>query len=179
MRDCKRKAGLAPGEAMYPVSTFKGGVLELVADEADAWCGRLCGWFNLNEATAYRPQSAPDPTYKLDRLMETTMRRALQLIPVFLVATAVVVFDVATAHACNPHITMSQVDKALASTGLKGSKLADANALRDYMAEAVQRNDQTRARHLETQVMVLMGYVEDPPVSRSAGCTRTWSKKAQ
>lgn len=82
----------------------------------------------------------------------------------------------APAAACNPHITMSQVDGALAGSKLKGSQLADANALRDYMAEAVQRNDQRRAHHLETQVMRLMGYVEDPPASRSAGCTRMWRK---
>ena len=80
------------------------------------------------------------------------------------------------ASACNPHITMSQVDSALAGTRLKGSQLADANALRDDMAEAVQRNDQRRAHNIETQVMRLMGYVEDPPVSRSAGCSRVWRK---
>ena len=82
----------------------------------------------------------------------------------------------APAYACNPHITMSQVDQALASTRLKSALKADANALRDYMAEAVQSNDQRRAHHLETQVMQLMGYVEDRPVSRSAGCTRVWKK---
>jgi hypothetical protein len=79
--------------------------------------------------------------------------------------------------ACNPHITMSQVDQALSSSRLTGSRLADANALRDYMAEAVQRNDQRRAHNIETQVMALMGYVEDRPVSRSAACARTWVKK--
>ncbi len=81
------------------------------------------------------------------------------------------------AWACNPHITMSQVDQALAGTRLKGSRLADANALRDDMAEAVQRKDQRMAHHIETQVMALMGYVEDRPVSRSAGCSRNWVKK--
>lgn len=81
------------------------------------------------------------------------------------------------AAACNPHITMSQVDTALSSTSLKGGKLADANALRDDMAEALQRNDQRRAHHVETQVMALMGYVEDRPVSRSASCTRNWVKR--
>ena len=80
--------------------------------------------------------------------------------------------------ACNPHITMSQVDQALATTRLTGSRLADANALRDYMAEAVQRNDQRRAHHIETQVMALMGYVEDRPVSRGGtACARTWVRK--
>lgn len=81
-----------------------------------------------------------------------------------------------SALACNPHITMSQVDSALSATRLKGSKLADANALRDDMAEAVTRNDQRRAHHIETQVMQLMGYVEDRPVSRSSGCSRVWKK---
>ncbi len=83
---------------------------------------------------------------------------------------------VAPAAACNPTVTMSQVDQALATTRLKGSQLADANALRDYLAEALQRNDQRRATHIETQVMQLMGYVEDRPVSRSAGCSRSWKK---
>ncbi len=82
----------------------------------------------------------------------------------------------APAYACNPHITMSQVDQALASTRLKSPQKADANALRDYMAEAVQGNDQRRAHQLETQVMQLMGYVEDRPVSRSGGCSRVWKK---
>jgi hypothetical protein len=59
---------------------------------------------------------------------------------------------------------------------LKGPSLADANALRDDMAEALQRNDQRRAHHVETQIMGLMGYVEDRPVSRSVGCTRNWRK---
>jgi hypothetical protein len=82
------------------------------------------------------------------------------------------------ALACNPHITMSQVDQALSSTRLTGSRLADANALRDYMAEAVQRNDQRGAHNIETQVMALMGYVEDRPVSRSAAaCARTWVRR--
>ena len=81
------------------------------------------------------------------------------------------------ALACNPQITMSQVDNALTSARIKGSQLADANALRDYMAEAVQKNDQRRAHHLETQVMALMGYVEDRPVSRSGGCSRVWTRK--
>ena len=82
----------------------------------------------------------------------------------------------APASACNPHITMSQVDQALASTRLKSPQRADADALRDYMAEAVQNKDQRRAHQLETQVMQLMGYVEDRPVSRSAGCSRVWKK---
>lgn len=82
------------------------------------------------------------------------------------------------ASACNPHITMSQVDQALGATRLAGSRLADANALRDYMAEAVQRSDQRRAHHIETQLMALMGFVEDRPVSRGGvACARTWSKK--
>lgn len=89
---------------------------------------------------------------------------------------AAVSFGAPSASACNPHITMSQVDSALSSTRLNGSKLADANALRDDMAEAVMRNDQRRAHHIETQVMQLMGYVEDRPVSRSAGCSRVWKK---
>ena len=79
------------------------------------------------------------------------------------------------AAACNPSVTMSQVDQALSSTRLKGTRLADANALRDYLAEALQRNDQRRAQHLEAQLMALMGYVEDRPVSRG-GCSRTWRK---
>ncbi len=83
---------------------------------------------------------------------------------------------ISPASACNPQITMSQVDQALSSTRLKGSQRADADALRDYMAEAVHKNDQRRAQHLETQVMQLMGYVEDRPVSRSAGCVRVWKK---
>ncbi len=89
---------------------------------------------------------------------------------------AVLVAGAGPAQACNPHITMSQVDQALASTRLKSPQAADANALRDYMAEAVQKNDQRRAHQLETQVMQLMGYVEDRPVSRSGGCSRTWKK---
>lgn len=92
------------------------------------------------------------------------------------IATALALSS-APVSACNPHITMSQVDQALATTRLKGSKLADANALRDDLAEAVQRNDQRLAHHIETQVMALMGYVEDRPVSRSGGCSRIWSKK--
>lgn len=89
---------------------------------------------------------------------------------------AVMAGGAGTAHACNPHITMSQVDQALSSTRLKSPQKADADALRDYMAEAVQKNDQRRAHHLETQVMQLMGYVEDRPVSRSGGCARVWKK---
>ncbi len=79
------------------------------------------------------------------------------------------------AFACNPTVTISQVDKALHGTGLKGGKLADANALRDDLAEALQRNDQHRAHVVETSVMNLMGYVEDRPVSRG-GCERNWKK---
>ena len=71
---------------------------------------------------------------------------------------------------------MSTVDGALASTRLKGSQLADANALRDYLAEALQRNDQRRAHNIETQLMALMGYVEDRPVSRG-GCARSWTRR--
>ena len=71
---------------------------------------------------------------------------------------------------------MSQVDKALGATRLKGTQLADANSLRDYLAEALQRNDQRRAHNIETQLMALMGYVEDRPVSRD-GCTRSWTKR--
>ena len=89
---------------------------------------------------------------------------------------ALVAAGTAPALACNPHITMSQVDQALASSRLKSPQKADADALRDYMAEAVQKNDQRRAHHLETQVMQLMGYVEDRPVSRSGGCARVWKK---
>jgi hypothetical protein len=105
--------------------------------------------------------------------MEAEMKR---LVCVAAVALAVAVAS-APAQACNPQITMSQVDNALSSAKLKSSQMADANALRDYMAEAVQRNDQRRAHHLETQVMALMGYVEDRPVSRSAGCARVWTRK--
>lgn len=102
------------------------------------------------------------------------MARAL----IFAIAAAgLVIAAAAPAFACNPHITMSQVDQALSSSRLTSSRLADANALRDYMAEAVQRNDQRRAHNIETQVMALMGYVEDRPVSRSAGCARTWVRK--
>lgn len=99
-----------------------------------------------------------------------------RLVCVAAVALAVALAP-APAQACNPQITMSQVDNALSSVKLKGSQMADANALRDYMAEAVQRNDQRRAHHLETQVMGLMGYVEDRPVSRGAGCARVWTRK--
>lgn len=104
------------------------------------------------------------------------MIRAMQLRALAATTGVLAIFGAAPALACNPHITMSQVDAALAASGLKGSKLADANALRDYMAEAVQKNDQRRAHHIETQVMQLMGYVEDRPVSRSAGCSRVWKK---
>lgn len=90
-------------------------------------------------------------------------------------AGALVLSCAQQAAACNPTVTMSQVDGALASTRLKGSKLADANALRDYLAEALQRNDQRRAQNIETQLMQLMGYVEDRPVSRD-GCTRNWKR---
>lgn len=89
---------------------------------------------------------------------------------------AIIAGGTAPAQACNPHITMSQVDQALATTRLKSALMADANALRDYMAEAVQNNDQRRAHQLETQVMQLMGYVEDRPVSRSGGCSRVWKR---
>ena len=97
------------------------------------------------------------------------MNRALQLVVSAAVVGAVLAGGAAPAMACNPTITMGQVDQALASTRLNGSKLADANALRDDMAEAVQRNDQRRAHNIESQVMALMGYVEDRPVSRGAG----------
>lgn len=104
------------------------------------------------------------------------MIRAVQLFASSAVLGAALIGAAAPAAACNPHITMSQVDRALASARLKTSQLADANALRDYMAEAVQKNDQRRAAHLETQVMQLMGYVEDRPVSRGGGCSRVWKK---
>ena len=101
------------------------------------------------------------------------MNRAVQLG----VSLAALALWAAPAAACNPTITMGQVDQALASSRLRGSQIADANALRDYMAEAVQKNDQRRAHHLETQVMSLMGYVEDRPVSRGGGCARAWVKQ--
>lgn len=104
------------------------------------------------------------------------MIRALQLVVSAAAMGVALAGAVTPAAACNPHITMSQVDQALGGTRLKGSQLADANALRDYMAEAVQKNDQRRAHHLETQVMQLMGYVEDRPVSRGGGCSRVWKK---
>ncbi len=113
--------------------------------------------------------------------MEAEMKRLVCVVAAGLaVALSIVLAVVLTtvpAFACNPQITMSQVDNALSSAGIKGSQLADANALRDYMAEAVQRNDQRRAHQLETQVMALMGYVEDRPVSRSGGCARVWTRK--
>ncbi len=104
------------------------------------------------------------------------MVRVVQLIVCAAVLGGLMVAETAPAAACNPHITMSQVDQALGTVRLKGSQLADANALRDYMADAVQRNDQRRAHQLETQVMALMGYVEDRPVSRTAGCSRVWKR---
>lgn len=129
----------------------------------------------MNGETAICRVVAVAVLHKTGGLMEDAMIRAVQLV-VSAAAVAVVAGAATPAAACNPHITMSQVDQALTSSRLKGSKLADANALRDYMAEAVQKNDQRRAHHLETQVMQLMGYVEDRPVSRSAGCARVWKK---
>lgn len=105
------------------------------------------------------------------------MNRAAQLVASVTLLGAMLTAGAAPAAACNPTITMSQVDQALGSVRLTGSKLADANALRDDMAEAVQRNDQRRAHNIESQVMALMGYVEDRPVSRSAGCSRNWTKR--
>ena len=105
--------------------------------------------------------------------MEAEMKRLVCVVAVGLAA----LLTAAPAFACNPQITMSQVDNALGASKLKAPQLADANALRDYMAEAVEKNDQRRAQHLETQVMALMGYVEDRPVSRSAGCARVWTRK--
>lgn len=97
-----------------------------------------------------------------------------------LAAAAVTVFMGASgttpAVACNPQPSMSQVDQALASSRLKGSRLADANALRDDMAEALVRKDVRLAQHLETQVMQLMGYVEGKPQWRG-GCSRNWIKQ--
>ena len=109
-------------------------------------------------------------------IMSGIMNRAMKLGVCAAVLGTVMAAGAAPAAACNPTITMSLVDQALSSSRLKGPNLADANALRDYMAEAVQKNDQRRAQHLETQVMSLMGYVEDRPVSRSAGCSRVWKK---
>jgi hypothetical protein len=105
------------------------------------------------------------------------MLRLMQLAAVSVGLVAMAPGVVPPALACNPHITMSSVDQALATSGLKGDWLADANSLRAQMAEAVQRNDQRRAHHVETRLMGLMGYVEDPPVSRSVGCGRTWQKR--
>lgn len=102
------------------------------------------------------------------------MSRLMQLIASAVALCGAALTIVPPAAACNPHITMSMVDQALSTTRLKGPWLADANALRDNMAEAVQRNDQRRAHHVETQLMGLLGYVEDRPVSRGAGCTRNW-----
>lgn len=90
-------------------------------------------------------------------------------------AVAIAVLPSTSALACNPTVTMAQVDQALASTKLKGSKLADANALRDDLAEALQRNDQHRAHVVEASVMRLMGYVEAPATSRG-GCERIWKR---
>ena len=105
------------------------------------------------------------------------MNRAAQLVASVTLLGAMLTAGAAPAAACNPTITMSQVDQALGSARLVGSKLADANALRDDLAEALLRNDQRRATHVETQLMALMGYVADRPVSRG-GCARTWSKRA-
>lgn len=104
------------------------------------------------------------------------MPRVVQLLFSAAVAGLTLCASVLPAAACNPTVTMSQVDQALRSTGLKGGKLADANALRDDLAEALQRNDQHRAHVVETSLMGLMGYVEGPAVSRD-GCTRSWQKK--
>ncbi len=105
------------------------------------------------------------------------MHGFMQLVARLVVVGAGVMVAVAPAAACNPHITMSMVDQALASANFAGPKRADANALRADMAAAVHRNDQRRAQHVETQLMGLMGYVEDRPVSRSAGCARAWRKR--
>lgn len=97
-----------------------------------------------------------------------------------LAATALVVtIAISTAVpaiACNPQPNMSQVDQALASSRLKGSRLADANALRDDLAEALMRKDVRLAQHIETQVMQLMGYVEGKPQWRG-GCSKNWVKQ--
>ena len=82
------------------------------------------------------------------------------------------------AVACMPPANLDQVDRALSSTRLTGSKRADANALRDYMAEALTRRDVRSAVHIETQAMNLLGYKEvEGPIVRG-GCTRSWVPKA-
>ena len=109
--------------------------------------------------------------------MEDAMIRAVKRAVVATTFGLVLAAGALPAAACNPTVTMSQADQALAATRLEGSQLADANALRDDLAEALLRNDQRRASHVETQLMALMGYVADRPVSRG-GCARTWSKRA-
>jgi len=103
------------------------------------------------------------------------MTRSLQLCVLGL-AAGIAMWSVPAA-ACMPPVSMDQVDRALSATRLTGSKLADANALRDDMAEALSRRDVRMAAHLETQAMALMGYSQaEGPVSRS--CGTTWVRKA-
>lgn len=135
----------------------------------------------LNAPSATCPLAVTATTHQECGLMEDAMigitNKTVQLVVSVAMLAAMLTAGAAPAAACNPTITMGQVDQALGSVRLTGSKLADANALRDDMAEAVQRNDQRRAHNIETQVMALMGYVEDRPVSRSAGCSRNWTKR--
>ncbi len=96
-------------------------------------------------------------------------------------ATLVLVAAAASAQpaaACMPSTNLDQVDRALSTTRLTGSKKADANALRDYMADAIARRDVRAATNIETQAMNLMGYKEvEGPIIRG-GCTRSWVPKA-
>lgn len=105
------------------------------------------------------------------------MTRALQLTLAAL-SLAVVAIAAQPAAACMPPTNLDQVDRALSSTRLTGSKKADANALRDYMADAIARRDVRTATNIETQAMNLMGYKEvEGPIVRG-GCTRSWVPKA-
>lgn len=94
------------------------------------------------------------------------------------VALVIAAASAQPAAACMPPANLDQVDRALSSTRLTGSKKADANALRDYMADAIARRDVRTATHIETQAMNLMGYKEvEGPIVRG-GCTRSWVPKA-
>ena len=105
------------------------------------------------------------------------MTRALH-ITLTALALALAAASSQPAAACMPPTNLDQVDRALSSTQLTGSKKADANALRDYMADAIARRDVRAATNIETQAMNLMGYKEVEGPTIRGGCSRSWVPKA-
>jgi hypothetical protein len=132
----------------------------------------------MNDPAASRPHGAALRAHGEAVAWSLAMMRSLQLCLITLAVTIASAAGVMPAAACMPATSMDQVDRALAATRLTGSKRADANALRDDMAEALLRRDVRAAAHLETQAMGLMGYQQaEGPVYRG-GCGPTWVRKA-